>query len=178
MADPEQDEFRVDLTFSGRSHAHFYAAAVAVVIIGFIVLTMTTNIASYLLPMEDQYLQAMIPRASDGAEPLSLRLLEHEINGNMITVRGMVANRTDFPVMGILTVVNVIDTTGRFPQTVEAPVEPAEIPVQGTAAFQAVVATEGKPSTYTVRFRFADGPFLPHKDDRASAFESTEGSTQ
>ncbi len=180
MPDPEKDEFQVDLTFSGagKNNARIYGGIAALIVVGFIIMTMATDVSSYLLPMDDLYLQAMIPLAPDGAQPLSLKSLEHEITDNAVIVRGTVGNRTDFTVSGISVVVDVIDTSGRFPQTLEAQVEPRQIEPQGSAAFQTMATMQGKPATYTVKFRFVDGPFVPHKDDRASTFSIPGGSTQ
>lgn len=175
VSSPEKNDFHVDLTFSGdqKSYARPIGVAAAAVIIGFIVLTMTTNVASYILPMSDEYLQAMIPLAPDGGEPLALKTLDHEISEKTITVRGSVGNRTDYTVSGIRVVVAVHDTTGRFPQTLEIPAEPADIPPQGTSTFQATATLQEKPAGYTIKFRFADGPFVPHLDDRAATYGIT-----
>lgn len=179
MPDPGKDDFQVDLTFSGagKNNGRIYGAIAIAVIFGFIIATMATDVASYLLPMDDRYLQAMIPLAPDGKQPLSLKTLEHEITGNMVIVRGTVGNRTDFTVSRISVVVDMLDTSGRFPQTLEAQVEPPQIEPQGSATFQAMATMQGKPSTYSVKFRFVDGPFVPHKDDRASVLSIPGGST-
>ena len=168
----ENDDFNVDLTFSGqsRSHSRLIGALVAIATIVFIVLTMATNIASNLLPMSDEYLAVLIPLASDGAEPLSLKSLQHEINDKTISVHGTVANRTDYPVSNIVAVVEMQETTGRFPQTVEVPIQPAELQPNATGEFMASATLMEKPGAYLVKFRIADGPFFPHKDDRGITF--------
>jgi hypothetical protein len=146
---------------------------VAAVAIVFIIATMSTNVAEFLLPMEDKYLLVMVPSAADGSEPLSLQKLEHEIQAKTITVRGSVANRTENPVSNLVAVVEMLDTTTRFPQTVEVPVEPAELPPQAAGSFTASATLQEKPGGYLVKFKIADGPLIPHRDDRAATIGVT-----
>ena len=168
---PDKEDFQVDLTFSGekKSHARPIALVIAILGIALIVATMTTDIATYLLPMDDLYLQVLVPVAADGAEPLSLRSLTQDIKDKTIIVNGSVGNRTDYPVMNILAVVEMQDTTGRFGQTIEAPVDPVELLPQAVGNFTATATLQEKPAGYLVKFRLADGPFVPHKDERAPA---------
>jgi hypothetical protein len=172
---PENEDFHVDLSFSGRDKNYVRPAGliIAALAIVFIVLTMTTDLASRILPMSDEYLLALIPVAPDGAEPLSLKSLEQEIMDKTINIRGTMANRTDYTISNILAVFDLQETTGRFPQTVEVPVEPVELAPQAVGGFQARATLQEKPAGYLVKFRLADGPFVPHKDDRASTFGIT-----
>ena len=164
---PENDGPRLDLTFTGqRSNARPIGLGVAAVLIAFLILTMTTTVASKILPMSDEYLLVMIPQAPDGAEPLSLTLLMHEIDGKTIAVRGSVLNRTAQSMSDVLAVVEMQDTTGRFPQTQEVPIQPMELAPQAEGSFSAMATLEENPGGYIVKFRFADGPFIPHKDER------------
>src|SRR6516162_6785116 len=125
------------MTFTGRQTNLARPIGIGVSIVGvlFIFATMTTNVAARLLPMSDDYLQAMIPSATDGAEPLGLTMLSHEIKEKTISVTGSITNRTKETMSNVLAVVQMQDTTGRFPQTVEVPVVPAELPPQGSATF-------------------------------------------
>src|SRR4029077_860161 len=93
---PENEGPRLDLTFTSqeRSYARPVGIGVAAAMIVFIVLTMTTTLASKILPMSDEYLLVMIPPAPDGAEPLALKSLMHEIDDKTISVSGSVMNRT------------------------------------------------------------------------------------
>ena len=136
MSKPEND-FQIHLTFTGRdsNYAQWVALGAAVVGIVFIILTMTTNVAAEFLPMSDDYLQVMIPVAPDGGEPLSLTSLKHELDGKMISVGGSVMNRADQPISGLVAVVELLDTTGRFPQTHEIPVMPTDLAPQATGTF-------------------------------------------
>jgi len=164
---PENDGPRLDLTFTGqRSNARPIGLGVAAVLIAFLILTMTTTVASKILPMSDEYLLVMIPQAPDGAEPLSLTLLMHEIDGKTIAVRGSVLNRTAQSMSDVLAVVEMQDTTGRFPQTQEVPIQPMELAPQAEGSFSAMATLEENPGGYIVKFRFAEGPFIPHKDER------------
>ena len=171
MSTPENDDLHLDLTFTGHDNEKLVrgiAAGVAALGVIIILFTMTTNVAARILPMRDEYLQALIPRASDGKQPLALKSLEQTILENTLTVTGTVLNRTDFPVSGLLAVLTATDVHyGK--QTVEIPLTPAEIPSQQTGSFQATVNLEAQPSIYSVEFRVPDGPVVPHLDDRAAA---------
>jgi hypothetical protein len=172
---PENNEFRIDTTFTGRDSnwIQWTAVVVAVVGIGFIIATLTTNVAASLLPMTDDYLQVMIPIMPDGSEPLGLTQLMHEIQDKTISINGSVMNRSDQPLENIIAVVQMQDTTGRFPQTQEIAITPTELPSQATGTFMAMATLQEKPGGYLVKFRFQDGPFIPHKDDRAPAITIT-----
>ena len=166
---PEDDGFHVDLTFSGRSKNYAKPVALIVALTGivFIVLTMFTSLATHILPMSEEYLQVLVPIAADGAEPLSLQSLEHEITDKTLSVHGAILNRTDYPVSNVLVVVEMQETTGRFPQTIEAPIQPTELPANQMGQFMVSATMQEKPAAYLLKFRLMDGPFIPHKDDRA-----------
>ena len=175
MSTPDKDDFHIDTTFTGRDAGYFRKVAIGIAIAGilFIVLTMTTNVAASLLPMSDDYLQVMIPVPPDGGEPLSLTLLKHEINDKTITVTGSVMNRDDEPISDVVAVVEMQDTTGRFPQIQEIPVMPVELAPMATGTFTAMATLQEKPGGYLVKFKFDEGPFIPHKDERAPAITIT-----
>lgn len=156
------------MTFTGRQQPLARPIGIGVAIIGiiFIFATMTTNVAARLLPMSDEYLVAMIPAAPDGTEPLSLTMLTQDVKGKTISVTGAVKNRTNEPMSSVLAVIKMQDTTGRFPQTVEVPLMPVQLPPQAEAAFMAMATLQENPAGYTVKFRFADGPFISYKDER------------
>lgn len=175
----EDNDFHIDLTFTGRdSNYRLMAIIVAIGGIVFVIATMTTDLAAKLLPMSDEYLQVMIPVAPDGAEPLSLTSLMHEIKEKTISVNGSVTNRTTEPVSNIIAVVEMQDTTGRFPQTQEVPVMPMELAPQASGTFMAMATLQQNPGGYIVKFRFMDGPFIPHKDERAPAITITPQPTK
>ncbi len=171
VSSPENNDLHLDLTFTGRNtnYARPVGIGVAAASIIFIIATMSTSLAARILPMSNDYLQVMIPPAPDGAEPLGLRSLTHEISEKTISVSGTVMNRADRPVSGILAVIEMQDTTGRFPQTAEVPVTPEELAPQAIGTFMAMATLQEKPGGYLLKFRFADGPFIPHKDDRGPA---------
>jgi hypothetical protein len=167
---PENNDFHIDMTFTGRHTDYSRPIGIGVAIVGviFVLSTMFTNVAAKLLPMSDDYLQVMIPPAPDGAEPLGLASLTHDINEKTISINGSVTNRTDQPVSGILAVVEMQDTTGRFPQTQEVPVMPQDLAAHATGTFMTMATLQEKPGGYIIKFRFADGPFIPHKDERSA----------
>src|SRR5690349_19711124 len=169
MSSPEDQEFHVDLSVSAvDEHKRFLIASiVAGCAILFIVLTMTTSLSAHLLPMSDEYLQVLIPVAADGMEPLGLKSLEHDIKENSATVRGTVENRTDYAISGVVAVLEFQETTTRFPQTVEAPVDPVDLGPKQTGSFTASATLQQKVAGYLLKFKLApDGPVLPHKDER------------
>jgi hypothetical protein len=175
VSTPDRNEYHVDMTFTGRrlKLARPIGIGAAIVGIMFIFATMTTNVAAHLLPMGDEYLTAMIPSAPDGAEPIGLTMLTHEINEKTLSVTGSIKNRTNEPMSNVLAVIQMQDTTGRFPQTVEVPVMPAQLQPQAEATFMTMATLQEKPGGYIVKFRFADGPFIPHKDERAAPITIT-----
>jgi hypothetical protein len=163
------------MTFTGRRTNLARPIGIGVAIVGvlFIFATMTTNVAAHLLPMSDDYLQAMIPSPPDGGEPIALTMLSHEFKDKTVSVTGTITNRTKVTMSNVLAVVQMLDTTGRFPQTVEVPVIPAELPPQGTATFMTMATLQEKAGGYNIKFRFADGPFIQHKDERGPAVTIT-----
>jgi hypothetical protein len=164
----QNDDFHLDLTFTGeqRNYARPVAIGVAALLIVFIFLTMTTSVASKILPMSDQYLLVMIPPAPDGGEALGLKSLKYDADEKTISVEGSIMNRTMEPMSNILAVVEMQDTTGRFPHTAEVRVQPSDLGPGATGTFSTMATLEGKPGAFVVKFRFADGPFIPHRDER------------
>lgn len=174
MTTPEDRDFNVDMTFTGReSRTRLIATVAAIAGVILIIVTMTTNFAASLLPMSDQYLLVMVPVAPDGSEPLGLTMLTHEINDKSISVSGSVINRTTEPITDIVAVIEMQDTTGRFPQAAEVPLNPPDLQPQASGTFMTMATLEEKPGGYIIKFRFADGPFIPHKDDRGPAITIT-----
>ena len=165
------DEFKLDTTFTDPSQKWHKPAAVvaAIVMVVIIILTMTTNVAAWLLPMDDSYLTALIPQAADNAEPLALKTLEHVIDENVLTVKGSVENRTDYTVSGIAAVIQPLDIYGLPLMPIEVPVQPADLPAHMAGTFDTTVGLNDRPSGYSVKFKIVDGPLVPHKDDRAPA---------
>jgi hypothetical protein len=168
MSSPDNQDFHVDISFSAEdTYKRFLISAiVAGAAILFIIATMTTSLSSHLLPMNDEYLAVLVPVGADGQEPLGLKSLEHEIKDNSATIRGTVENRTEFPISGLIAVIDIQDTTSRFGQTLEIPVDPPELQPQQSGSFMGSATLEQKVSGYLVKFRLANGPLLPHKDDR------------
>ena len=175
-----QEDFKLDTTFTDSSRNWIKPTAVvsAIVLVLGIILTMTTDVASRILPMDESYLTALVPRAPDGAEPLSLKALEQEIVDKTLTVRGSVENRTDYSVSGIAAVIQPLDMYGIPLMTVEIFVEPPDVPAHSSAMFQTTVTLNERPAGYSIKFRLMDGPFGPHKDERAPAGVPAPAPTQ
>jgi hypothetical protein len=172
---PENRDFHIDMTFTGRQRNLARPIGIAAAIAGiiFIIATMTTSVAAHILPMSNDYLAVMIPTAPDGAEALGLTMLSHDIQEKTISVTGAIRNRTNEAMSNVIAVVQMQDTTGRFPQTAEVPVMPKDLPPQGMATFMTMATLKEKPGGYIVKFRFADGPEIPHKDERGPSISIT-----
>src|SRR6476620_11590210 len=159
------------MTFTGQDNKLVKPIAIAIAAVGvvFIIATMTTNVAAHFLPMADEYLQVLVPQARDGKEPLALQTLDQTTTDNTLTVTGTVLNRTDYPVSGLVVVLEGQDVN-YAKQRAEAPITPAEVPSQQAATFQVSATFSAQPSAYSVTFRIADGPAVPHHDDRAANY--------
>jgi hypothetical protein len=146
----------------------YIAGGLALAGIVAIVLIMTTGIAERLLPMNEDFINVLIPTAADGSEALALRRLEQKETPRTLIVEGEVANRTESTISGLLAVIQVNDRFRLPSNTVSISVEPAELEPNATATFKAEIALgENGLSGYDLQFRLPDdGPFVPHKDER------------
>ena len=165
MAD---DDLKLETTFTNaRSLFPYIAAGVAVAGIALIVLSMTTGIGSWLLPMDDRYLTVLIPAAADGSPGLSLQALEDDAKPKTLSIRGTVLNRTPYPINGLQVVIDVKDRYTLPVATVTVPLDPVELLSQKSGTFQAIIGVEKELGGYSVRFKLPDdGPFVPHLDER------------
>src|SRR5262245_24994283 len=105
---------------------------------------MTTNVAASLLPMSDDYLQVMIPVPPDAGEALGLTRLKHRIHDQPRHGTGTIVNREDEPISDVVAVVEMQDTTARFPQDQEIPVMPVELAPMATGTFTAMATLQEK----------------------------------
>lgn len=148
------------------------AAAVAALLFVGIVAIVRTNFAENILPMSDEYLQAMVPRAADGTEALALRSLDHLLGENRISISGSVVNRTEQPLTEFVVVIYADDTSGRFAQTLELETAPPVLEPGGLATFAVDIEMGGKPARYDVKFKLKDGPVIPHREELLPKMES------
>ena len=144
---------------------------IGLVIVG-IVLFSVTDLSSLILPMEDRYLDVLVPPTEDGTEPFILDELEQRLNGNTLSVDGRVTNVSSDEVEHVVAVIRAEDTTGRFPATLEIPVVPSILAPGDTGSFSMTVTLREKPNGYSVRFKLENGPFVPHRDERGFGFFS------
>jgi len=144
------------------------AGIIGLLIIVGIVLTMTTGLADRLLPMQDSYLDVLVPSAPDGSEALSLRSLTQKSDKTSLAVEGTVANRTDAPITGLSAVIEFKDKYTLPFQTITVAVEPSPLDRGAVGAFRATaMAGANGLGGYSLQFRLPDeGPFVPHKDER------------
>jgi hypothetical protein len=159
----------------GADPKYDYVRILAGVVIGLAVLAIGvfsfTDLSSALLPMDDAYLTVLIPSTEDGSPPFVLDELSHDLSGNSLSVSGRVTNNSLRELENVLAVVRVEETTGRFPATLEVPVDPSPLPAGETGQFATSVTLPQQPDEYSVRFKLQDGPFVPHLDNRTGQRE-------
>ena len=126
-----------------------------------------TGIGREALPYS-AYFERRAPTAADGSEALSLQTLTFKADDKTIAIEGTVMNRTDSVISGLSAVIAVSDKYNLPVQTVNAGVEPADLPSMGVGAFHTMVTLgEHGFGTFAIDFRLPDeGPFVPHKDER------------
>src|SRR5207237_178655 len=84
---------------------------------------------------------------------------KHEIDGKMISVSGSVMNRTQQMMSGVVAVVEMQETTGRFPQTQEIPLQPPDLPPQGVGTFMAMATLQENVGRHIGKVRLSEaGP--------------------
>jgi hypothetical protein len=120
--------------------------------------------------MDENYRNVFVPTMADGSHPLSLKTLQYKEDprARTLTLEGTVMNRTDSTISGLLAVVQVKDRFTLVAQTVEVPVDPAELDSHAIGKFQTVV-TYGENSLggFDLQFKLPDdGPFVPNMDER------------
>jgi hypothetical protein len=164
-------DLKLETTFTNaRSVFPLVAAGLAVAGIAVIVLSLTTGLGAWLLPMQDRYLSVLIPTAADGSEALALQTLQHEIRSKTLTIRGTVLNRTPYPIQNLQAVIDVKDRYTLPVVSVTVPVDPADLPADKSAVFESVIGMDKELGGFTVRFRLPEeGPFVPHRDERPDA---------
>jgi hypothetical protein len=162
------NEFKLETRFTDSRGIMFYTAiGLAVAGIIGIVLTMTTDVAARLAPMDPNYLTVLIPKAADGAEPLSLKTLEHQGKDKSLSIKGTVLNRATVPITGLLAIVDVNDKYTLPAETATVPIDPVELPPNAVGTFEVMILSDKELGGFSVRFRLPDdGPFVPHKDER------------
>ncbi len=170
----DEPQFSIDVPGSKPRFDYLRMGAgtlVGLAIVG-IVLFSVTDLSSLVLPMEDRYLDVLVPPTEDGSEPFVLAELEQRLIGNTLSVDGRVTNMSLEEVGNVVAVVRAEDTTGRFPATLEIPVVPSILAPEETGSFSMTVTLREKPNGYSIRFKLENGPFVPHRDERGFGFFS------
>jgi hypothetical protein len=164
----DEPNLKLETSFSDSRGAFPYiAVAGAVLAIVGIVVVITTDVATRLLPMDPQYVNVLIPAVADGSPPLSLQTLTQKADDKTLTIDGSVLNRTESTITGLLAVVQVKDKYTLPAETVEVPIEPAELESEAKGTFHTTIMLGDKGlSGYDIQFKLSnDGPLVPHKDD-------------
>ena len=165
--DDVKDEIKLETRFS-RSRGLFpYVAGILGLAALAVIVMIITGVGLDHLPY-GKYFAARAPTAPDGSPALSLTALHHKEEDTTLMVEGVVMNRTDATISGLVAVIAVTDRFTLPAQTVNIPVEPAELASKGTGTFQtSVTLGENGLGGFTINFRLPDdGPFVPHKDER------------
>ena len=169
-----QNDLKLETRFSKPSAAGKYTAVgLAVAVLIAIVVVTTTDVATRLLPMDEAYRDVLVPTVADGSQPLSLHTLnqKEDAKAGILAIDGVVMNRTESAISGLLAVVQVNDRFTLPAQTVEVPVEPAELPSMAEGKFQTTVMIgQHGLGGYVLQFKLPnEGPFVPHLDERPPA---------
>ena len=175
---PESEEPGFDFAAPDPEAGLDYARMGAGVLIGLaivgIVLFSLTDLSSVLVPMEEEYLSVLTPRAEDDSEfPFVLNQLINELEGNTLSVSGVMTNNSTEAVQNVLAVIGVEETTGRFPATLEVPLDPVLLEPGDSGIFSAAVTLRQRPNSYKIQFKLQNGPLVPHRDERGFGLEST-----
>jgi hypothetical protein len=160
------EDLKLETRFSNPSASTKYiVAALAIAGILGIIIVMTTDVANTLLPMDENYRNVLVPTAADGSHALSYK---EDPKARTLTLEGTVMNRTDATISGLLAVVGVKNRFSLVDQTVEVPVDPAELNAQAIGKFQTVVTYgENNLGGFDLQFKLPnDGPFVPNLDER------------
>lgn len=165
----DQRDFKLETTFTDRNNTRWLATALAAVLLTGIALTIWTSLPEALLPMTDESMRALVPQGVDGAEPLALKTVNQELQDGVLSVAGVVENRSNMDIETLLVVIEATGISGRPAKPVEAPVETLPLMAHRTSNFQVTAMMDERPGTFKVRFRIPDGPFVPHKDERSTA---------
>ena len=159
---PERDYWRIG--------GGIFAGLLLVAIIVFSV----TDLSEGFLPMDDRYLEILIPETEEGVRPLALDEIGNMLEDNRISVSGRVTNESLESVENVVAVITASETTGRFPETIEVPVQPSVLEPGETGDFSVAVPLRQKPDSSTVRFKLENGPFVPHSDARGPSINFLE----
>ena len=122
--------------------------------------------------MNDYYLNVVRPTAQDGSPyAFVLNELSHELEGRTVTVSGRMINDSTETLEDVLAVISIEETTGRFPATLEIPVDPSPLEPGESGIFSMSVTLRQAPIRYKVQFKLEHGPFVLHRDERGLGFE-------
>ena len=166
---PDGKDFDLGVLGSEPRFDYLRMAAGVIVGLGILVIALFsfTDLSLVLVPMNDEYLDVLRPSAGDDSGyPFILDDLGNTLEGNTLTVNGVMTNNSTEIVENVLAVIEVEETTGRFPATLEIPVDPEAIEPGETGTFSMSVTLRQRPNSYRVQFKLLNGPFVPHRDER------------
>ena len=166
----EEEESKFDYLRIGAG----VAIGLSILLIGVFSLT---DLSGVLLPMRDDFLNVLRPTAADDSGyPFVLNALENDLEGNTLSISGTMTNNSTTSVENVMVVIDVEETTGRFPATLEVPVDPEVIEPEENGTFSVSVTMRQRPNNYKVQFRLQNGPFVPHRDERAFSLDNAQPS--
>ena len=165
------------LPFLGARPRFDYARILSGILIGLIILSIAvfslTDLSATLLPMDDLYLNVLRPTAEDGSPyAFVLNELINELDGRTLTVSGRMTNDSTETLEDVLAVISIEETTGRFPATLEIPIDPSPLEPGESGIFSMSVTLRQAPYSYRIKFKLQHGPFVLHRDERGFGFET------
>jgi hypothetical protein len=156
------DDLKLDISLSkSRGLSAIVGGALAILILALIVV-----VAMKFIPVRDE---SGVPRLPGGAPPLSLNTLTTTMDEKTktVSIEGAVFNRSQTALKGLLASIELKDRYTFAFQTVNVPVQPAELGGRMSGTFRATVDIgDHGLSAYVIQFKLGEnGPFVPHRDD-------------
>jgi hypothetical protein len=162
------EDFKLENRFSSSRGLFPYVLAALGAVVVVVLFMIVTGIGRDRLPYSDYFFAVRAPEAADGSEALSLMEAKFMEDGKTVVITGSVGNRTEKPISGLIAVIAVTDKYTLPVQTVNVPIDPAELAPKAMGMFQTTVPlAEHGFGGFTIQFRLPEpGPFVPHKDER------------
>ena len=161
------DDLQFETRFSKSRGLFPYVLGGIGLVVVVVLFMIVTGIGRDRLPFAEVF-AVHAPVAADGTQAISLQDLKQTESEKTLMIEGTVANRTEKVISGLVAVITVNDRFTLPSQTVNVPLNPADLQPKGTATFQTTITIDEKGlGGYNLQFRLPnDGPFVPHLDER------------
>jgi hypothetical protein len=158
------DDIKLETTFSKKRDL----SGILIGLAGILAIVAIVVIVMRLIPPKDN---SGLPPMPAGEQPLSLNKLINKLDEKTktATIEGAVFNRSQSAIKGLIASIQLKDQYTLPFQTVNIPVEPAELPGRTSGEFHTTVDVGDHGLTgYVIEFKLGEkGPSVPHRDDRA-----------